>query len=487
MKFLNFIAPLMRFTELSVEDEDERMRVLTRTALCCGGSTHIILLFVFYVLDVPEMVYINILSVAWWMGALIWHVRTGRWFGPLSSIWVEMVLHAVVATWYVGWGTGYWIYCVIIIAAMSLLPRMQWLSVVTYIGTVAFFGAWYLWASSFEPKYLLDAGIVRIKFVVNAGAAIGFMVLTINLAVTLQRRAWEVIQQLRATAEEERQTAQSALINLQATQAQLVQQEKLASLGKLTAGIAHEIKNPLNFVTNFAALSKELSEELRLALEANKAVDEILRDLEQNAERINRHGQRANNIVKSMMQHASNRKGERARVDINALVQQHIDLAYHGKRVHLPDFKVHIEQRLGGDVGEIEIVPQEIGRVVLNLLSNAFDAVHEIAMSSTLPAYRPTVVVSTQRKGGFIEIHVTDNGPGMHADVCQSVFEPFFTTKPAGSGTGLGLSLSHDIVTQGHGGTLTVESVAGEGAIFSIKLPEQQVAQELPDSPVATE
>ena len=470
MKFFNTIVPMMRFTDLSVADEDERMRVLTRTALCCGSVTHILLLFVFYVLNIPEMVYFNVLSVAWWLGALAWHLRTGRWFWPLSCIWVEMLIHAVLATWYVGWGTGYWIYCVIMIAAMSLMPRIQWLSVVTYVVTVILFGWWYLLGSAFEPQYMLDPGIVRIKFVVNAGAAIGFMVLTINLAVTLQRRAWEVVQQLRVTAEEERQAAEATLMDLQATQAQLIQQEKLASLGKLTAGIAHEIKNPLNFITNFSQLNKELAEELREAFEKSQAIDAILEDIEQNAVRIYRHGERANNIVMSMMQHASNGQGERKATDINALVYQNIDLAYHGKRVQLPGFKVSIEKNMDEAIGDVEINGQEIGRVLLNLLGNAFDAVYERATISD-GNYKPIVSITTRRLAEHVLISIADNGSGMPEHVRNKVFEPFFTTKPAGSGTGLGLSLSHDIVSQGHGGTLTVASVEGEGATFTIKLP----------------
>ena len=474
MKILNVIAPLLRFTDLSIEDEDERMRVLTRTALCCGGSTHIVLLFVFYLLEVPEMIYFNILSVVWWLGALIWHIKSRRWFWPLSCIWVEMLIHAVLATWYVGWGTGYWIYCVIMIAAMSLLPRARWLSMVTYLFTVALFGAWYLIGAAFEPVYVLDPGIVRLKFVVNGAAGIGFMVLTINLAATLQRRAWQEVEQLRVTAESERKRIEAALRDLKATQAQLIQQEKLASLGKLTAGIAHEIKNPLNFITNFSQLNKELAEELREAMEMNQAVEGIIEDLEQNATRIHRHGERANNIVMSMMQHASNGHGEREQADVNTLVLQNIDLAYHGNRVQLPGFEVTIKQQLDNNLGEIEINPQEIGRVLLNLLGNAFDAVYDRASNDD--AYTPVVTVTTRRLEDELEVVVSDNGMGMSDEVREKVFEPFFTTKPTGSGTGLGLSLSHDIVTQGHGGTLMVNSEPGKGSAFTMRLPVSTLA-----------
>ncbi len=446
------------------------MRVLTRTALCCGGATHIILLFVFFALDVPEMVYVNMVSVAWWLGALAWHVQSGRWFEPLSSVWIEMILHAVLATWFVGWGSGYWIYCVIMIAAMSLLPRARWQSVVTYVFTVTLFGAWYVWGTAFEPVYLLDPNIVRIKFVINATAAIGFMVLTINLAVALQRRAWDIVVQLRAASEAERNTIEATLIDLRATQAQLIQQEKLASLGKLTAGIAHEIKNPLNFITNFSVLNKELAEELQEALEKKQPVDDILEDIGQNAHRIHRHSERANNIVMSMMQHASSGQGERKLTDLNGLVYQNVELAYHGKRVQLPGFKVVIKQELDEQIGEITANTQEIGRVLLNLLGNAFDAVYECAQKSE-STYQPEVTVRTRQIEDQVEVSIADNGIGMPDHVLDKVFEPFFTTKPTGAGTGLGLSLSHDIVTQGHGGTLEARTNPTAGATFVMRLP----------------
>ena len=471
MQLFNLIPPLLRFSNLTIEDENERMRVLSRTALVCGGITHVVLLFVFNALHVPEMFYVNIVSVLWWFGALAWHVRTGYWYWPLSSIWIEMILHAVLATWFVGWATGYWMYCVIMIAAMSLLPRIQWLSMVTYLFTVVLFGTWYLSGASFESVYILEPGVIRLKFVVNAAVAIGFMVLVINLAVILQQRAWRKVEQFRATAEEERQNAEAALHNLQTTQDQLIHQEKLASLGKLTAGIAHEIKNPLNFVTNFAALSKDLAQDLCEAIESNESIEDVVDDLVQNAERICRHGQRANEIVKNMMQHAANRQSERSVTDLNTLVEQHLDLAYHGKRVHVPEVNVSVEQQLGEDVGDVEVVSSEIGRVLLNLLGNAFDAVCESALEDTTGTYTPRVIVSTKRAEDRIEVRVSDNGPGIPPEIQNKVFEPFFTTKPAGSGTGLGLSMSHDIVHQGHGGTLTVESGTGTGADFIITLP----------------
>ncbi|MCL4706865.1 hypothetical protein KJ068_16975 [bacterium] len=273
---------------------------------------------------------------------------------------------------------------------------------------------------------------------------------------------------------------EAALDNLKKTQGQLVQAEKMASLGQLTAGIAHEIKNPLNFVNNFAALSMDLAKELREELIKRKTknangddfadVDELLDMLEQNAEKINHHGKRADGIVHAMMQHARGGKGERQPTDVNRLVEEYVNLSYHGMRAKIPDFNVTIEQDFGELDGKIEMVPQDIGRVLLNLLSNAFDAVRERAQSGD-GEYSASVTVSTRTVEGAVEIRVRDNGGGIPEEVREKIFEPFFTTKPTGSGTGLGLSLSFDIVTQGHGGTLTVENSKGEGATFVVTLP----------------
>ena len=252
----------------------------------------------------------------------------------------------------------------------------------------------------------------------------------------------------------------------------LVQSEKLASLGALTAGIAHEIKNPLNFINNFAELNEELAEEVLEVLEAGDLEEArtILDDLRQNAAIINRHGKRADGIVRSMMQHARSGESRHEPVDVNAFVEEYLNLAYHGQRARVPGFNADLVTDLGADVGTAQMMPQEMGRVLINLLGNAFDAVHEHAQSQN-GRYAPQVTVSTRRANGHVEIRVADNGPGIPADVKAKIFEPFFTTKPTGSGTGLGLSLSHDIVTQGHGGTLTVESAPGEGAAFVVTVP----------------
>ena len=273
---------------------------------------------------------------------------------------------------------------------------------------------------------------------------------------------------VRRTAELER-----SLANLKAAQARLIHQEKMASLGTLTAGVAHEIKNPLNFVNNFAALSRELIQELIQELVVGtdpEAVQTILSDLTINADKIEAHGRRADSIVRSMLDHARGSSGERYAIDLNVLVAEHVDLAWHGQRARTHEFDVKITKELDGAVGQIKVVPQEIGRVVLNLVGNAFDAVGERARHGD-ETYQPVIAVGTQRMEDWVEVCIADNGPGIPEAIRTKIFEPFFTTKSPGLGTGLGLSMAYDIITQGHGGTLTVESEEGQGATFIITLP----------------
>jgi signal transduction histidine kinase/ligand-binding sensor domain-containing protein len=272
---------------------------------------------------------------------------------------------------------------------------------------------------------------------------------------------------------------EASLRDLRETQAQLVQSEKLASLGQLTAGIAHEIKNPLNFVNNFADLSVDLADEVGQELAeagdrpASALLDELgplLDDLRENARRIHEHGQRADRIVRAMLLHSRGGAGERGRVDLNRFVDEYANLAYHGARANDADFHVALERDLGADVGEVEIVPQELGRVLINLITNAFHAVHERAAAGH--GYAPAVTLRTRRRGGRVVLEVEDNGTGIPAATRERIFEPFFTTKPTGEGTGLGLSLAYDIVTQVHGGQMSVESVEGEGTTFTVVLPD---------------
>jgi signal transduction histidine kinase len=274
------------------------------------------------------------------------------------------------------------------------------------------------------------------------------------------------------------ETLNQTVISLKSTQAQLVQSEKMASLGELTAGIAHEIQNPLNFVNNFCEVNNELIEELKTewtgsgngtAVNGHAAEDKILKDIFQNNEKIIFHGKRADGIVKSMLQHSRTSSGQKELTDINALCDEYLRLAYHGLRAKNKSFNAQIKSDFDASVGKINIMPQEIGRVVLNLINNAFYAAVEKA-EGNIPGYQPTVMVTTHKIGDNIELRVVDNGKGIPQKNLEKIFQPFFTTKPAGLGTGLGLSLSYDIV-KAHHGNLKVETKEGEGTAFIISLP----------------
>ena len=264
---------------------------------------------------------------------------------------------------------------------------------------------------------------------------------------------------------------ENTLSNLRSTQAQLIQSEKMASLGELTAGIAHEIQNPLNFVNNFSDVNTELIDEANA--EADKGnlsgVKTILSDIKDNSEKINHHGKRADTIVKGMLQHSRTTSGQKEPIDINALADEYLRLAYHGLRVKDKSFNATMKTDFDNSIGTINIIPQDIGRVILNLINNAFYAVDE-KKKGNQNGYEPTVSVSTKMTNGKVEIRVKDNGNGIPEKVLDKIFQPFFTTKPTGQGTGLGLSLSYDIV-KAHGGELKVETRKGEGSIFIMNLP----------------
>ncbi|TGE08836.1 hypothetical protein EU556_11370 [Hymenobacter fodinae] len=274
------------------------------------------------------------------------------------------------------------------------------------------------------------------------------------------------------------ETLAQSLQHLQATQAQLVQQEKLASLGALTAGIAHEIQNPLNFVNNFSEVGLELVEELREALthetlseDDRAAIGQVLQDLTQSQQKVHEHALRAGNIVQAMLQHSRASTGQRQLTNLNALCDEYLHLAYHGLRAKDPTFNATLTTDYALQLGEVQVVPQDIGRVLLNLFNNAFYAVQQKAALLPAGTYRPTLAVSTRRVGGEVLVQVRDNGTGISPSVLDQIFHPFFTTKPPGEGTGLGLSLSYDIVTKGHGGRLTVQSEPGEYSEFTVHLP----------------
>ncbi|MBS1632805.1 MAG: GHKL domain-containing protein, partial [Bacteroidetes bacterium] len=255
---------------------------------------------------------------------------------------------------------------------------------------------------------------------------------------------------------------EKTLADLKSTQTQLIQSEKMASLGELTAGIAHEIQNPLNFVNNFSEVSNELIDEMNEDLEKGdlEEAKAIAADVKQNLEKINHHGKRAGDIVKGMLQHSRSSTGQKEPTDINALCDEYLRLSYHGLRAKDKSFNAKFESIFDESISKVNIVPQEIGRVILNLINNAFYAVSD-KKKTTNDNYEPTVIVSTKKENGTVLISVKDNGNGIPASIKDKIFQPFFTTKPTGSGTGLGLSLSYDIV-KAHGGEIKMESKEGE-------------------------
>jgi two-component system NtrC family sensor kinase len=269
-----------------------------------------------------------------------------------------------------------------------------------------------------------------------------------------------------------------SLEDLRTTQDRLVQTQKLASLGQLTAGIAHEIKNPLNFVNNFSGVSVELIDELREALQRVQADDktrseigELADGLRDNLGKIVQHGQRADAIVKNMLLHSRAGSGEHRSVDINAMVEEALNLAYHGARAETKDFAIILQRAFDPEAGQADVFPQEITRVLLNLISNGFYAVTKHKGTSGSENFQPTVTAVTRSLGDRIEIRIRDNGIGIPPEVKEKMFNPFFTTKPAGEGTGLGLSISYDIVVKQHAGSIEVDTRPGEFTEITIVLP----------------
>ena len=280
----------------------------------------------------------------------------------------------------------------------------------------------------------------------------------------------EELEQKRKAIEETNATLQQSLQELKAAQAQLIQSEKMASLGELTAGIAHEIQNPLNFVNNFSEVSTELVDEMYGELEKGNLADvkQIAQDLRQNLTKINHHGKRAGEIVKSMLQHSNSSSGQKELTNINALADEYLRLAYHGLRAKDKTFNAAMKTNYDESIGLINIIPQDIGRVVLNLITNAFYAVTERKKQQP-EGYEPTVSISTKKINDKTDIRITDNGNGIPQKILDKIFQPFFTTKPTGQGTGLGLSLSYDII-KAHNGEIKVETNEGRGSLFVIQI-----------------
>jgi two-component system, NtrC family, sensor kinase len=270
---------------------------------------------------------------------------------------------------------------------------------------------------------------------------------------------------------------------LRTAQDRLVQTEKLASLGQLTAGIAHEIKNPLNFVNNFSAISLELMDELNELLGTVQTDEKMRADiadlsdtLKSNLEKIMQHGKRADSIVKNMLLHSREGSGEHRPVDINGVVEESLNLAYHGARAEKQGFNITLERSFDPAAGEVDLYPQEITRVLLNLISNGFYAATKRKAQDGNEGYEPTLAAATKNLGDRVEIRIRDNGTGIPAEVKEKMFNPFFTTKPAGEGTGLGLSISHDIIVKQHAGSIAVETEPGRFTEFRIVLPRKSAA-----------
>ena len=326
---------------------------------------------------------------------------------------------------------------------------------------------------SFEEKQRaqeLEAARAESRSKIRLFALLGILGVFLLLALILYRNNRQK-QQANTVLQQQKMEIENTLAELKATQKQLIQSEKMASLGELTSGIAHEIQNPLNFVNNFSDVNTELIDDMKDELQAGNTTEAIaLADaIRENELKIKAHGKRADAIVKGMLQHARTSTGQKEATDINALADEYLRLSYYGLRAKNNGLTAAIETHFDERLGKVAVVPQELGRVLLNLFNNAFYAVHE-KRKTVNGSFEPKVVVGTKRLNGSIEITVKDNGMGISKSVAEKIFQPFFTTKPAGEGTGLGLSLSYDII-KAHGGDLVVESNAGEGAAFRILLP----------------
>ncbi len=436
-------------------------------------------------------------------GGLISFVLFGRYFInlPKLSTRIDTIFKWVIALWIVCLGT--------VIALTIAYRRPMFLEAnfifvllfIIFLVRIAFFKStlvWFyvagaLWLVCFTilgmlgvdtpflnpfpigqlGQILIYAGGLAYKMRLNEKAKIEAQI--VSLRNVELASLYEETNKQKEEIEVQKIHAEEALTELKSTQQQLIQSEKMASLGELTAGIAHEIQNPLNFVNNFSEINKELIGELVEEVDKGNTeeVKAIANDIKENSEKINHHGRRADAIVKGMLQHSRSSSGVKEPTDINDLCDEYLRLSYHGLRAKDKSFNATMKTDFDESIGKINIIPQEIGRVILNLLTNAFYAVGEkktLRQAQGDTSYEPTVSISTQKINDKVAIKITDNGNGIPQNIADKIFQPFFTTKPTGQGTGLGLSLSYDII-KAHGGDMRVESKESEGSTFIIQLP----------------
>ncbi len=383
-------------------------------------------------------------------------------------------------------GAAYWGYLIFLFGIIFIsFIWLVWLIIKAYKLKIKYRGIVAL-------TYLTPLGVVLFAFTTQIlGEYMGFdfnkflltynllspLIITVYTAIPIlttfyiARQNIDLLGNLSFLVSERTIELEHSLNDLKATQAQLIQKEKMASLGELTAGIAHEIQNPLNFVNNFSEVSNELIDEMKEEFRNGETEEglAIANDIKQNLEKINHHGKRADAIVKGMLEHSRTSSGEKVETDINALCDEYLRLSYHGLRAKDKSFNADFKTDFDPNLPKINVVAQDIGRVLLNLINNAFYTVSERSKEGNTE-YQPSVEVITRKTVRGIEITVRDNGNGIPEHIKDKIFQPFFTTKPTGQGTGLGLSLSYDIV-KSHGGEIKIESIAGHGANFIINLP----------------
>ena len=422
--------------------------------LLIGRYVSIALIATYYLSDTPDW-----FSWIWhvFMILIIYILYTKEDFSPIRSVTQSVIPFVAISI----------ISDILEVAAPKFYEDYDdWFNIATSFAFVLCFVIWFY--AQKQRKILLKEREDRLRE---------------EMASKAQKESLEYLvaeRTMELTAQKEE--LQKAIEDLKSTQNQLIQSEKMASLGELTAGIAHEIQNPLNFVNNFSEVSVELCQELEEEVDKTAISDEdkdyikgIIADLSQNQQKITHHGKRADSIVKGMLQHSRASSGEKEAVEINALADEYMRLAYHGLRAKDKEFNAALVTDFDPNIGKVMVMPQDLGRVFLNLFTNAFYAVAEkkrmLTEAGKLDDYKPEVKISTKMFAGKLYIRVTDNGTGMPDQVKAKIFQPFFTTKPTGQGTGLGLSMSYDIITNAHNGMLDVETIPGEKTEFKITIP----------------